>query len=438
MTFLDFFAGIGGMRSGLELAGHECIGFCEKDKYAILAYRAMYNTDGEWFENDITKINTDTIPKADIWAGGFPCQGVSIAGLGNGLRDERSGLYFEFIKLIKSVKEENKPRWLIIENVKNLLSINVGIDYLDVLCELDEAGYDASWQVINTKDYLPQNRERIFIVAERRVADRSPREVLPITGENKNADIKVIGDIADPSWIQHMRRVYSEDGSSPCLSTCSGGNLQPKILIDGCQGNKVYDTDGIATCITSQGGGLGRHTNLYCIDQSTVKTKITDTARCITARLTAGIVNRTAQNSGVIEVMPVLTPDRLEKRQNGRRINDDENAPSYCLTVQDRQGIAIINDRGTYGEKLKASEHCPAILATDAKGPKKVLDINTCRIRRLVPQETYRLQGFSDEQFFKAQAVLSDSQLYKTAGNAISVPVAFAIGKRLAEVMEDL
>jgi len=434
MTFLDFFAGIGGMRSGLELAGHKCIGFCEKDKYAILAYNAMYNTDGEWFENDITKINTDKIPKADIWTGGFPCQGVSAAGLGRGLRDERSGLYFEFIKLIKSVKEENKPRWVIIENVKNLLSINVGIDYLDVLCELDEAGYDASWQVINTKDYLPQNRERIFIVAERRVAGRSPIEILPITRKGTNANIKVIGDIAEPSWIEHMRRVYSEDGISPCLSTCSGGNLQPKILIDGCQGNKVYDTDGIATCITSQGGGLGRHTNLYCIDQSTVKSKITDTARCITARLTAGIVNRTAQNSGVIEVMPVLTPDRVNKRQNGRRINDDKNAPSYCITASDQHGIAIINDRGTYGEELKTNEICPAILATDFKGPKKVIDMNNCRIRRLVPQECYRLQGFSDEQFFEAQSVLSDAQLYKTAGNAISVPVAYGIGKKLAEI----
>jgi len=77
LTFLDFFAGIGGMRSGLELAGHKCIGFCEKDKYAILAYNAIYNTDGEWFENDITKIKTDTIPKADIWTGGFPCQGYT-------------------------------------------------------------------------------------------------------------------------------------------------------------------------------------------------------------------------------------------------------------------------------------------------------------------------------------------------------------------------
>lgn len=74
MTFLDFCAGIGGFRLGLELAGFKCIGFCEKDKFAVKSYRAMFDTEGEWFEDDITKLRAEEIPYADIWCFGFPCQ----------------------------------------------------------------------------------------------------------------------------------------------------------------------------------------------------------------------------------------------------------------------------------------------------------------------------------------------------------------------------
>ena len=298
LTFIDFFAGIGGFRRGLELAGMTCIGYCEKDKFAVKSYQAMYDAEGEWFRDDITTLKATDIPKADIWTAGSPCQNVSIAGKRAGLRAERSGLFFTLVDLLKSQSEEDKPEWLILENVKGLLSSRRGVDFLDYLLELDEAGYDLEWQVFNSKDYgVPQNRERVYTIGHLR--SRGRRQVLPLQPE-------------------------------------SSGNL--KQLVGGMQSYRVYDTDGISTTLVGTGGGVGAKTGLYLIDQSITKPKVTDKARCITARYTAGSTKRKAMNSGVLEVQPILTPDRVNKRQNGRRLKDD-GEPMFTLTSQDRHGV---------------------------------------------------------------------------------------------------
>ncbi len=97
LTFLDFFAVVGGFRRGLELAGFKCIGYCEKDKFARKSYEAMYDTKGEWFHDDITSIDPTQLPKADLWCAGSPCQNVSIAGKRAGLYGERSGLFLHLL-----------------------------------------------------------------------------------------------------------------------------------------------------------------------------------------------------------------------------------------------------------------------------------------------------------------------------------------------------
>jgi len=405
MNFLDFCSGIGGFRLGLELAGHKCIGFCEYDKYAVRSYRAMFDTEGEWFADDVTKLKSDEIPYADIWCFGFPCQDISVAGKQKGLRGERSGIYFSIIDLVKGKKEEDKPTFLLIENVKNLLSINSGFDFATVLSELDEAGYDAMWQVLNSKNFgVPQNRERVFIVAHLR--SRGRREILPVEGENGAAI---------------------------------------KQIIAGYQGNRVLDPSGISCTLTGNGGGWGAKTGLYFIDQSTTKTKITEHSRCITSRYTSGVVNRTAMNSGVLEARAVITPNRENKRQNGRRMKESEE-PMFTLTSQDRHGVAIkeatkkgfaeaeIGDsinvsfpnsktrRGRVGKKVAQTLDTQCMQGTLS---------DNCRIRRLTPKECFRLQGFPDEMFEKARAVNSDAQLYKQAGNAVTVNVAYAVALSL-------
>ena len=140
MKFIDFFAGIGGFHSGLEKAGMECIGWCEFDKFAQKSYRAIYDTEGLWFADDVRKVRGWDVPKADLWTFGFPCQDVSIAGKQKGIkRGTRSGLFYEIMRLIDEA-EENRPEWLICENVKNLLSIDGGRGFFTVLTEMGGEG----------------------------------------------------------------------------------------------------------------------------------------------------------------------------------------------------------------------------------------------------------------------------------------------------------
>jgi DNA (cytosine-5)-methyltransferase 1 len=338
MTFIDFFAGIGGFTEGLKQAGMKCVGFCEADKWAIKSYTAMHepNTNSEnkeWFCDDITKAKSSEIPYADGWTAGFPCQDVSVCGKMEGLAGARSGLFFEVIRLLKGKNPEDKPRWLLFENVKNLISVNGGEDFTTFLAEISEVGYDCEWQVINSKLFVPQNRERIFIIGHLR--GERPREVFPIAG----------------------------DGAET-----TGGELIEKI--SGRQGNRVYCSGGIATCLTASTGGFFGKTGAYCVGNSDGQCFIdlcfgnprtTEIARCIKARYNSGISNR-AELSGVLTA--------------------------------------------------------------------------SWQVRRLTPRECFRLQGFSDAQFDKAQAVNSDNQLYRQAGNSVTVPVIRAIGERLVRTYE--
>lgn len=143
MRFVDFFAGIGGIRLGLEQAGMKCVGFCENDKYAAAAYRAMYDAEGEWFVEDVRAIDSSDVPKADLWTFGFPCQDLSICGKRKGLQEgERSGVFYEIVRLLSGLKKEDKPRWLLAENVKGLFSSGGGFDFLRCIVELGQCGYD--------------------------------------------------------------------------------------------------------------------------------------------------------------------------------------------------------------------------------------------------------------------------------------------------------
>lgn len=382
MKFIDFFAGIGGFHSGLEKAGMKCVGWCEFDKFAQKSYRVMYDTERLWFADDVRKVRGWDVPRADLWTFGFPCQDVSIAGKQKGIkRGTRSGLFYEIMRLVDEA-EENRPEWLICENVKNLLSINGGRGFFEVLTEMGGRGYTIEWRIYNSKDYgVPQNRERVYIVG--RYGDSTGQPLLPIRRE----------------------------------STAALGQI-----ISGSQGERVYDGNKISCTLSSQGGGCGAKTGLYIFVDINKKGSVqtTDTTRALLARYNKGQPNRPAECSGVIEagpaiqslgnatpvkVMPILTPDRLEKRQNGRRIKN-EGEPSFTLTGQDRHGVLIVDGH--------------------------------IKIRKLTPRECFRLQGFTDEQFDRAAAVNSETQLYKQAGNAVTVNVVEAIGRHIKEVASQM
>lgn len=187
MTFLDLFSGIGGFRLAMEQAGHICVGHCEIDKFANKSYIAMHKPkESEWYADDITRVRAEDMPRADCWCFGFPCQDISIAGKQQGFRGRRSSLFFTVTGLIREQEEEDRPAYLLIENVKNLLSVNRGGDFARLLLELDAVGYDAEWAVLNTSDVLPQNRARVFIVGHLR--GRSTRKIFPIGADSEKTD----------------------------------------------------------------------------------------------------------------------------------------------------------------------------------------------------------------------------------------------------------
>ena len=503
MNFIDFFAGIGGFHSGLEQAGHHCVGWVEWDQHARKSYQAMYNVGGLYNAEDISKIkNGKEIPEADIWAFGSPCQNISLAGNRQGLKGNQSSLFFEVMRLLKDRPEVSKPKYLFMENVKNLLSINGGRDFAKVLIEMDKAGYDVEWQVINSSWVIPQNRERIFIIGHRRGVDTN--QIFPITSKEigKHRKYNVLKDVLEekvdakfylsetkmakllanglkedlekdnktngisktltassykhiPIVATKINRIYKASehglygGSSDILHTNglsstvtaqSGGWGQPKIVTESKPANKIkrafngrkhglFETandvlfdDGLVTTLNTMQGGNLEPKVIVNIDNSTliphIPIKNGTKKGYLSAKLYDGVDTSypfskmrrgrvqkqrsqtlTTDDSKAVIVNPILTPDRLIKRQNGRRFKLN-NEPAFTLTSTDKHGIIISNGK---------------MLA----------------IRKLTPLECWRLQGFSDEQFYKAKSAgISNSQLYKQAGNAVTVPVIYEIAKR--------
>ena len=212
LTFIDFFAGAGGIRRGFELAGHKCVGFCEWDKYATMSYVSMHlltdeqreylaklpkrerqkeilkseYRNGEWYADDIRTVHAADLPRADVWCFGAPCQGFSIAGKRKGLDDDRSSLVREIFRLLDETSDRGlyRPGWLFYENVTGMLSSNKGFDFLAILLEMDKRGYDAEWQILDTQHFgVPQHRERVFTIGCLR--EKRAKKVLPIGNDEE-------------------------------------------------------------------------------------------------------------------------------------------------------------------------------------------------------------------------------------------------------------
>lgn len=379
MKFLDLFAGIGGFRIGMESAGHECIGFCEIDKFARASYKAIHDTKGEIELHDITTISDDTIRgigSVDIICGGFPCQAFSIAGNRRGFEDTRGTLFFEIARFASILR----PKYLFLENVKGLLNHENGVTFETIISTLDELGYNVEWQVLNSKNFgVPQNRERVFIIGHLR--REHTRRIFPLSGKNQstsNQSVMKIGNI-NPSGNGMNGEVYQADGLAPTLTTNKGegqkiaiksntikqfGVLQPNFN----QCGVVYETDGIAPTIRAyQGGGL----------EPKIRVK-------------------------------EATKQGYQEAEIGDSVNLSH---PNSKTRRGRVGKQIAN----------------TLLTGESQG---VVEPDF-RIRKLTPRECWRLQGFPDWAFDKAQEVNSNSQLYKQVGNSVTVNVISAIAQGL-------
>lgn len=324
MKFLELCAGIGGFRQALENLGCECVGYSEIDKHAIKLYSAWYNDECNF--GDITKIEAEKLPDFELLAGGFPCQAFSVAGKRLGFEDTRGTIFFDFARIMKA----KKPTFGIFENVKGLLNHEGGRTFETIIKTLDEIGYDAQWGILNTRFHgLPQNRERVYIVANFR--ERSATKILfergnGITDKVARTQQSIIGNYHTKSGKTHQRSgVLNENSIAPCL--IASDYKEPRMVkigaIDGKrhQADRVYSLDRVSTTLSAQGGGLGAKTGVY-----------------------------------------------------------------------------------SAGDK----------------------------VRRLTPKECFRLQGFKDDMVELGYKLgISDTQLYKMAGNAVSVPVVEWVAQRV-------
>ena len=422
IRFFDIFAGIGGFRSGLERAGgFECVGYCEIDKYAKKAYDAIYDTSKEVYYDDSRKIDPETMPDFDLICGGFPCQSFSIAGKRRGFEDTRGTLFFEIAR-IAAVK---KPKYLLLENVPGLLNHDSGRTFAAILGTLDDLGYDVAWQVLNSADFgVAQARKRVFIIGFLR--EKCSGRVLSFTEANPKTIVKRIPG-------REGQRVYDPKGLGITLNANAGGfagrtglylfkedaALPIKSLTkSGYQ--LAYPGDSIDLAYADMNSRRGRvgdriaHTvtpsatqgyyDVKCIDMN-YGADVTELARCIPARQDGGVGHHKGEKSGVLELsapIPILTPEKEQVRQQGRRMKDPDD-PMFTITVTDRHGVMYNG-----------------------------------AIRKLMPIECWRLQGFTDEQFAKAKASgISNAQLYKQAGNAVTVNVIEALANFIKSIDQE-
>ena len=223
----SMFSGIGGFELGIQQSdiNTELVGYAEIDKYAISIFEKQFT--GVTNYGDATAITASNLPDFDLLVGGFPCQAFSIAGKQQGFSDTRGTLFFDIARICA----EKRPRYLVLENVKGLLSHDGGQTFQRILRVLADLGYRVEWQVLNSKNFgVPQNRERVFIVGY--LGERSGQEIFPLTTYSQSASVVA---------LQQLNKAES-------------------------QGNRIYDSSGLATTLASQAGGLGAKTGLYQID----------------------------------------------------------------------------------------------------------------------------------------------------------------------------
>ena len=377
------FAGIGGFRAGLTRAGgFQGVGHCEIDKYADASYRAIHDIEKEeCYYPDAREIDPASMPDFDLLCGGFPCQAFSLAGRRKGFDDARGTLFFEIARLA----EVKRPAYLLLENVPGLLSHDGGRTFAVILSALHDLGYHVEWSVLNSKHFgVPQSRRRVFLICY--LDPRCAGKILPVFGNDGKALIQLVG---------------------------------------GPQGHRVYDPEGVACTQTAGGGGLGVKTGLYLVPDDPKATfvdlcaghpKQTGQARCVTARYgQTTLSNHRGERSGVLLIK--------EATKKGYK----EASPGDSVDL----GYAGSNTRrGRVGHDIAHT--------LDTGSSTQGIVARGGRIRRLMPRECLRLQGFEDSQIDRILAITSDAQAYKQAGNSVTVNVIEAIARRIRATDEEL
>ncbi len=416
--YFDMFAGVGGFRAGLTQAGgFTCTGHCEIDKYANNSYMAAHAPhESEVYYQDARTIDPADMPDFDLLCGGFPCQGFSVAGKRDP-NDPRSTLFFELARIAAA----KRPSYLLFENVPGILSHEKGRTFAKIIGTLCELGYGVEWSVLNSKDYgVPQSRRRVFIVGylDRRCAGK----ILPDREANPAALIRIAGH-------KQGYTVYDAKGLA-CTQTAMTGGLGKGCGLYLVGYNRKDGVTGELTeARTLQAGdfrGLNRNQtqNAVFVDLCAGNPKVTERARCVTADYgKAQMSNRKGEMSGVFEAISNPGDPLLIKEATKRGYKEAYDGDSVYL--------------GFPGTNKRRARVGTAFAHTLDTGSSQGVVLKG-RIRRLMPRECFRLQGFPEDMIDRMLAVTSDAQAYKQAGNSVTVNVVEAIGRRLRAVDEEL
>ncbi|WP_405341619.1 DNA cytosine methyltransferase [Fibrobacter sp.] len=421
IKLLSLFSGIGAFECALRRGGHEfqTINYCEIDKYASAAYSMIHNVDESLNLRDVRKVSTLLFPDVDLVTYGFPCQDISIAGRQKGFEDgagnrTRSGLFFDALRIIQDLQ----PKWAICENVKALTMKQFKNEFKTVLESLEHAGYRNYYQVLNSKDFgIPQNRERVFIVSIRkdieqeftfpetqvlklRVRDLLEKDVPEKFFINTPNAIALARKIAEEIELNHpavLRSVRTEYGKE-IRTAYEQGEIHEKranMREFECRPDDLCNTlttvlkdNYIAEPVMRTVGDLGvggQRGRVFSINGIVGCLSVTDYK----------------DPPKILQVGNIVKTGQFDNPQRGRIYDPDGIAP----TLNTCSG-------GGLEPKFVDRSH---------------VDV---RIRKLTPRECFRLMGFTDDDFDKIKGI-SNSQLYKMAGNSIVVNVLTEIFKEL-------
>ena len=473
VRFYDLFSGIGGFHLGLTRAGHECVGACEKEDWKRAVYSRRFS--GIKIDRDARKLDPDSMPDFEILSGGFPCQAFSNAGKRKGLADPRGDICFEVARIAK----RKRPRHLLLENVPGLLSHDKGRTFAAILASLDDAGYDAEWQVLFGKNWLPQDRPRLFIVGHLRGSGQGPKEIFPLGDSEEETVVKGAGKAgkkmgkrgpaavttltasyhksayAGETYLHMLSdwrtngdyRIYSPDGLARTLQSTHGktglymfqaknkkpaggrpaeGNAEPKLqqINDPEYGPyRVYSPEGLARTLMGRAGGMGAKTGLYAVPAS---------ERNRTSGFQKDGIGPQAVRDCPPQAAagPVIPVKHAAPSTDGPLFREDGDSMFTLSTSQNEyvcMPVLTVNRLKTRqnGKRFKTDgEPAFTITSIDRHGIFDGIDI-----RRLMPVECELLMGFPRDW----TAWLSDNRRYISLGESVMVPIIEHLGRLLNE-----
>ena len=445
MKLFSLFSGIGGPEKALKRLGieYELVGYSEIDKYASKSYSVVHDEPEIKNYWDITKINEKELPDFDLMTWGFPCQDISIAGKQAGIHEgTRSGLYYDGLRILK----EKKPKYSLIENVKALTSKKFKDAFESILNDLDQAGYNNYWQVLDAKDYgIPQHRERVFIVSIRKDIDQEFK--FPEKEELKLKLKDLLEEEVEEKYYLSDRMIKTFSDMTNRNGYIRGKCFKPHNLDDDRVANTIKTTAGSRPEdnfvkrkydeFIDENGYMPEIFNPYN------KSEIKDVAKTITGECGSTTSSAAHLIKETIR-MPEATKKGYAEASDGDGVYINRPHQKRGVVQKDKiQTIKTTPDVGVVVEKkIKYEEpleregwHHMNKIVLNPEGISTTLHAQSnnslqkikepsLRIRKLTPLECWRLMGFDDGDFYKAKSVgISNTQLYKQAGNSIVVNV---------------